>query len=177
VAYRKLPCRTESEKQEHRPRFTCFGEAMLRYVPDPRGGEESPFAARWLRSLGGAELNITVALSRLGWGGRTRWVSVVPQGVLGDDFMNVLGQAYPDGGKENLQLVRREEGDVGIYHVWPAEHKIWFQRHRSVFGLMDPRWFSASFWKEVLRDGAPAGPQVLHLTGITPLITVNTRAA
>eukprot|EP00913_Durusdinium_trenchii_P029691 g27828.t2 len=49
-----------------KPQITCFGEAMLRYVPDPEGGEQSPFAAKWLRSVGGAELNITVALSKLG---------------------------------------------------------------------------------------------------------------
>eukprot|EP00439_Symbiodinium_sp_Y106_P044985 s1236_g5.t1 len=178
--YRRVPSRTEPSDQDGwSPRFTCFGEAMLRYVPDPRGGEESPFAARWLRSVGGAELNITVALSRLGWGGRSRWVSVVPQGVLGDDFLSVLGKAYPDGqGCENLRLVRREAGDVGIYHVWPKEHKLWFQRHRSVFGLMDPGWFSREFWIEVLsEDASSSTPQVLHLTGITPLITVNTRTA
>eukprot|EP00435_Cladocopium_sp_Y103_P043229 s2287_g12.t1 len=112
-----------STQDKWSPRITCFGEAMLRYVPDPHGGEDSPFAAKWLRSVGGAELNITVALSRLGWGGRSRWVSVVPQGawaleiVLGDDFLRILGKAYPDEkGSGNLDLVRREAGEalVGI---------------------------------------------------------------
>lgn len=180
VLHSRSFCRADSEKQDKwSPRITCFGEAMLRYVPDPHGGEDSPFAAKWLRSVGGAELNITVALSRLGWGGRSRWVSVVPQGVLGDDFLRILGKAYPDEkGSGNLDLVRREAGDVGIYHVWPARHKIWFQRHRSVFGLMNPSWFSRAFWRQVLSDGASSStPQVLHVTGITPLISVNTRAA
>lgn len=179
VLHSKSFCRADSEKDKWSPRITCFGEAMLRYVPDPHGGEDSPFAAKWLRSVGGAELNITVALSRLGWGGRSRWVSVVPQGVLGDDFLHILGKAYPDEkGSGNLDLVRREAGDVGIYHVWPAQHKIWFQRHRSVFGLMNPSWFSRAFWRQVLSDGASSSmPQVLHVTGITPLISVNTRAA
>lgn len=106
-------------------------------------------------------------------------MSVVPQGVLGDDFLSVLGKAYPDGqGCENLRLVRREAGDVGIYHVWPKEHKLWFQRHRSVFGLMDPGWFSREFWINVLsEDASNSTPQVLHVTGITPLISVNTRTA
>ncbi|CAK9059019.1 unnamed protein product [Durusdinium trenchii] len=180
VVQRKFSCRAESKDSQDswKPQITCFGEAMLRYVPDPEGGEQSPFAAKWLRSVGGAELNITVALSKLGWGGRSRWVSVVPQGVLGDDFLNVLRKAYPNGGLENLELVRREAGDVGIYHVWPAEHKIWFQRHRSIFGLMNPNWFSRDFWQLLLKEGASTGaPQVLHVTGITPLISVNTRAA
>jgi len=101
--------------------------------------------------------------------------------VLGDDFMDLLGQAYPDGrGTDNLSMVRREDGDVGIYHVWPSQHKIKFQRHRSVFGLMDPGWFDRAFWEEnLLKAGAGSSdaPHVLHVTGITPLITVNTRAA
>ncbi|CAE8676606.1 unnamed protein product, partial [Polarella glacialis] len=99
--------------------------------------------------------------------------------VLGDDFLQLLGQAFPDSqGKENLSLVRREAGDVGIYHVWPSKQQIWFQRHRSVFGLMDPTWFDRAFWLNALAPiPGSSAPQVLHLTGITPLISVNTRAA
>eukprot|EP00933_Yihiella_yeosuensis_P041482 TRINITY_DN35877_c0_g1_i1.p1 TRINITY_DN35877_c0_g1~~TRINITY_DN35877_c0_g1_i1.p1 ORF type:complete len:462 (-),score=93.80 TRINITY_DN35877_c0_g1_i1:55-1440(-) len=170
------------EKASVKPKLTCFGEAMIRYVPDPDGDKiplASQFASRWLRNAGGAELNLTVALSRLDWGGRARWVSVVPEGALGDDFLELLGQAYPDGsGKENLKLVRRKPGDVGIYHVWPSKHKIWFQRHRSVFGLMDSQWFDRDFWWQILSSSESQDSlHILHLTGITPLISVNTRAA
>jgi len=154
---------------------------MIRYIPDPdEGPDPSPFASRWLQSAGGAELNVTVALARLGWPGHlARWVSVVPRGALGDHFLSLLAQAYPDGkGEGNLSMVRREEGDVGIYHVWPAKHKLWYQRHRSAFGLMDPAWFGAAFWAEILQEPAPGGgPAVLQLTGITAQITQSTRAA
>jgi len=165
-------------------RITCFGEAMIRYIPDPEHSEgASQFTSRWLRGAGGAELNITVALSRLGWGGRAQWVSVVPSGVLGDDFMQLLSQAYPDGkGEDNLRLVRREEGDVGIYHVWPREHRLSYQRHHSIFALMDPAWFGEQFWTKTLSEPpSPGEPMpkvsVLHMTGITPQITSNTHKA
>lgn len=153
---------------------------MLRYIPDPTSESSAGlgFTSRWLRGGGGAELNVTVALSRLGWGGRAKWVSVVPTGILGDDFLKLLGQAYPDGvGAENLSLVRREDGDLGIYHVWPKEHKLVYQRHRSVFGLMDPSWFGEDFWKQLLGSNDDASLHVLHLTGITAQITPNTHKA
>lgn len=157
---------------------------MIRYIPDPEHtAGPSPSTSCWLRGGGGAELNITVALSRLGWGGRAQWVSVVPSGILGDDFMQLLGRAYPDGkGEENLRLVRREEGDVGIYHVWPKEHRLAYTRHHSVFALMDPNWFGEQFWTKILSE--PPGPDqplptvsVLHVTGITPQITANAHKA
>lgn len=165
-------------------RLTCFGEAMLRYIPDPKG-QGTRSTSTWLKNAGGAELNITVALSHLGWGGRARWVSVVPHGPLGDELLELAGQAYAGGnGEESLSLVRRETGDLGIYHVWPEKKKIWYQRYRSVFGLMDPDWFSDRFWLDALSQplvaptpGGAAPPHVLHLTGITPQISPNAHKA
>ena len=81
VAWRSLPAGCAASLL-HR-QFLCRAESV----------EESSFAAMRLRSVGGAEFNITVALSRLGWGGHARWVSVLPQCVLGDDFLRVLGKA------------------------------------------------------------------------------------
>mmetsp|Transcript_26278 Transcript_26278/g.87097 ORF Transcript_26278/g.87097 Transcript_26278/m.87097 type:complete len:254 (+) Transcript_26278:183-944(+) len=156
------------------PRLTCLGEAMLRYIPDPDTSSAPPsrFTSRWLQSAGGAELNLTVALANLGWGGRARWISVVPHGHIGESLMKLASAAYSDGGAENLILVRRAEGDLGIYHVWPLEGKVAFQRRNSTFGQMDPDWFDDAFWLRVLSEGpdSSAPLHVLHLTGITPLI-------
>jgi len=147
---------------------------MLRYIPDPDTSSAPPsrFTSRWLQSAGGAELNLTVALANLGWGGRARWISVVPHGHIGESLMKLASAAYSDGGAENLILVRRAEGDLGIYHVWPLEGKVAFQRRNSTFGQMDPDWFDDAFWLRVLSEGpdSSAPLHVLHLTGITPLI-------
>ncbi|CAE8639634.1 unnamed protein product, partial [Polarella glacialis] len=86
--------------------FLCFGEAMIRYCPETASSAGAP---RWLQSVGGAELNVAVALSRLGWSD-SRWVSVVPRGPLGDHLMTKVGEAMR-GGANGLALVRREEGD------------------------------------------------------------------
>ena len=55
---------------------SCFGwgEAMLRYAPcdgdvDYDGGGKASCASTWLRTVGGDELNVMVALSRLGRSG------------------------------------------------------------------------------------------------------------
>ncbi|CAE8609380.1 unnamed protein product, partial [Polarella glacialis] len=52
------PTRCASSEEDSRaPRLTCFGEAMLRYVPDPDESSAKtagPFATRWLRNAGGA---------------------------------------------------------------------------------------------------------------------------
>ena len=43
---------------------------------------------------------------------------------------------------------------------------------------MNPDWFGRTFWKQLLSEASEAAAcQVLHVTGITPLISVNTRAA
>lgn len=150
--------------------FRTFGEVMIRYIPDPdsppRGGEPS---SRWLQSAGGAELNIVVSLSRLGWKD-ARWVSVTPDGYLGDHLMHIIKDAV-GGDEAPTELVRREPGELGIYHVWPAERKLVYQRRHSIFGQQDPAWFSEAFWSRMLLAPSQAPLQFFHLTGITPLIS------
>jgi sugar/nucleoside kinase (ribokinase family) len=181
------PLKAESHPGHSNATLTCFGEAMLRYIPDPnpKPDKTSIFTSQWLKNAGGAELNVTISLSRLGWGDKARWVSVVPKGPLGDELLQLAREAYVDGkGEGNLSLVRREEGDVGIYHVWPLKKQVWYQRYNSVFGLMNPDWFSDKFWMGVLsQTAAPpkAGnqhpPHVLLVTGITPQISADAHKA
>lgn len=158
--------------------FTCFGEVMLRFIPDTSDDSDTnAFQSRWLRNAGGAELNIVVSLSRLGWGSRARWVSTLPDGLMGDETISLISSAFPDPQralKDNLSLVRRMPGeDVGVYHVWPQKGVLEYQRKKSAFALADPAWFDQAFWTKVLKDGPPGAPKVLHLTGITPQISYN----
>lgn len=65
-------------------RLLTFGEAMIRFAPldeklsiDP----QSPsMCCPYLRSVGGDELNVAVALSKLGI--ETIWVSILPKGYF-----------------------------------------------------------------------------------------------
>eukprot|EP00933_Yihiella_yeosuensis_P010486 TRINITY_DN11704_c0_g1_i1.p1 TRINITY_DN11704_c0_g1~~TRINITY_DN11704_c0_g1_i1.p1 ORF type:complete len:500 (-),score=100.76 TRINITY_DN11704_c0_g1_i1:451-1950(-) len=162
------------------PLFLCFGEAMLRYIPaesadiaTAKPGSIPPQVSCWKQSVGGAELNVAVALSRLGWK-EPQWISVVPTGTLGDHLISKVSLAL--GGHAGLRLVQRVEGEVGIFHVWPAKRQLCYQRRNSAFGLMDPEWFSESFWMSAFGSKAEGGAiattlHVLHVTGITPLIS------
>lgn len=167
---------------------------MMRFTQDKECTDALPngYTSRWLRGAGGAELNVMVALANLGWGGQSRWVSVVPSGRMGEELIGMASQACVDGGSENLSLVKRTDGDVGIYNAWPDEGRIAYQRLNSAFAQMDPDMFLEGYWRGLLMShvqlhyaeiapksnkgdkkvkSAEAGPvQILHLTGITPLI-------
>lgn len=143
---------------------------MIRYVPD-LSVEDKPESqtSHWLQAVGGSELNVAVSLTRLGWR-EPQWVSVLPHGPLGDHLLKRATEAMKSS--TGFRLLRREEGEVGIYHVWPAEHKLFFQRRHSTFALMDPEWFAEGFWRKEL-ELAPSRPALrfLHVSGISPLIS------
>lgn len=71
--------------------FISFGEAMLRYQPvSGKRNTDEEFLPSALQvvysSVGGDELNVCVALSKLGR--KTRYISVLPIGPLGE--VNIL---------------------------------------------------------------------------------------
>lgn len=109
----------------------CFGEALLTYkfdpsAPVPGGGDT---ASVCLRAVGGSELNVAVALSRIGV--RSAWASVLPTGGLGDDVLDVAAAAGVD-----TSLVARRAGDIGTLHVRRGTHAPLYQRSRSVRPLL-----------------------------------------
>ena len=71
-----------------KPPVLGYGESMLRYAPmrpegapDAHGRRVPSAVAPFMRSVGGDELNVLVALARLGY--PTRYASVLPEGPLG----------------------------------------------------------------------------------------------
>lgn len=58
--------------------FVGFGEAMIRYAPQT-SVDGLPDSVMMLRTVGGDELNVAVALTRLQKPGVTaKWISVLP---------------------------------------------------------------------------------------------------
>ena len=144
-----------------------FGESMIRFAPLDESppvtatrAEPQPF----LRSVGGDELNVAVALSKLGE--RTRWISVVPQGPMGDVVV--------ESGTANGVTVagpRPETGDVGTFTVLPEAKTVHYQRRNGAFALHDPATLD---WSALL--GRVDGEQPwLHMTGITPMVSAAAR--
>ena len=145
--------------------FFSIGETMVRFAPidDPQSPPTSVsrhMPQPFLRSVGGDELNVAVALSLVG--ARSRWISVLPHGPLGD----AVAEGAAHHGVEFAGM--RVDGDIGTFHVLPEKKSVHFQRRHSAFALHDPDGLD---WPELL-----AGPRPwLHVTGIMPLISAPAR--
>jgi sugar/nucleoside kinase (ribokinase family) len=139
--------------------FLTMGESMLRLQPIDSGPVTSPtrhFPQPFLRSIGGDELNVAVALSLVGV--PSRWISVLPTGPLGDVIIDSCVH-------HSVECVGpRVEGDLGLYWVLPEEKRVHYQRRNAAFARHDP---SILEWTALLDAPSPW----LHLTGITPLIS------
>jgi len=114
--------------------FVTMGETMIRFQPMDTGRPpDTPtrhLPQPFLRSLGGDELNVAVALSLLGV--TTRWISVLPLGPMGD----VVAESCKHHGVEFAGA--RVEGEIGTFTVLPEEKMVHYQRRQSAFALHDP---------------------------------------
>ncbi|EGD74162.1 hypothetical protein PTSG_12407 [Salpingoeca rosetta] len=155
-------------------RVVAFGEAMVRYAPMAVDqAPEDPNAQVMLRSIGGDELNVCVALARLRAdeqeGEREQstpapqWVSVLPTGPLGD----LVYRSGDLAGVDQQFVLRIPGADVGTFTVLPELKRVHYQRQHSAFALHDP---SQLDWDKILGG---SDKKWLHMTGITPMISEN----
>ena len=125
-----------------KPLVLGYGESMLRYAPmrpegapDAHGRRVPSAVAPFMRSVGGDELNVLVALARLGYA--TRYASVLPEGPLGA----VVADAARDAGVDVDAAVRYvpDGGDaLGTFTVLPEERRVHYQRRNAVFARHEP---------------------------------------
>lgn len=143
--------------------LVAFGEAMIRYAPaDPNRQEgERHKPTLFLRSVGGDELNVCVALSQLGR--QARWCSVLPEGPMGQ----VVSSSATDSGVDTSMILLTPDADVGTFTVLPEQRTVHYQRRRSAFSLHDPGRLD---WSKSF-----SGQEWLHMTGITPMIASSPR--
>lgn len=145
-----------------RPRFdlVSLGESMLRLsVP---AGRRLKDARQLDLEVGGAESNVCVAVSQLGW--RCGWVGRLPDTALGDIVLRVL---RTDG--VDVSAVQRAAGErIGTFFVeyatTPRSIQVIYDRADSAAAHMtaaDVDW-------DYLLD-----TRVLHLTGITPALSAS----
>lgn len=136
---------------------TTLGEALI--VLDPLSRGPLRHVGTFAKRLGGAELNVAVALSRLGH--RAGW-----SGALGDD----------EFGKEILNFLRGEGVDVSGVRLDPAAPTGLYFKERRALDQMRAHYYRAGSAASRMRfedldvDHLLSG-EVLHLTGITPAIS------
>jgi 2-dehydro-3-deoxygluconokinase len=138
--------------------FAAFGEIMLRLSPT---GSERLFQSHDIRAFfGGAEANVAVSLAI--FGRDVRYISVIPEGEIGDAAVRELAK----WGVYTEYVVRRGKR-LGIYFAEPGANqrpsKVIYDRDGS--GIAEARRGDIE-WEQALSSVA-----WLHLTGITPALS------
>jgi 2-dehydro-3-deoxygluconokinase len=140
---------------------TTLGEAMI--VMDPLSKGLLRHVDTFVKRVGGAELNVAVALSRLGH--RAAWA-----GDLGDD----------EFGEEVRRFLRGEGVDVsGVGVNSEAPTGVYFKERRALDRLRVYYYRAGSAaskmgFEDLNMDYLLSG-EVLHLTGITPALSESCR--
>ncbi|CAK0835578.1 unnamed protein product [Prorocentrum cordatum] len=132
---------------------------LLASSASSRRGPTTSGLAQVVRSVGGDELNVAIALAKIGWTD-TAWASVLPSGPLGDIVRETARAAGVC-----LSHCEATEGEIGTYTVLPEECRVHFQRGHSCFALQREGLVD---WPALL--GARGAPTWLHLSGISPLV-------
>ena len=134
--------------------IVCFGEMLLRFATRP--GQLIMDAPALDMVVGGAEANVAVALSSLGWG--TRMVTALPAGPLGRRARGAVAACGVD-----TRFITEGAGRMGLYFMETGASlrpsAVTYDRAGSAFAMAAPGQFDFA--------GALRGASLLHLSGIT----------
>jgi len=134
------------------PTVFCFGEPLLRIMPDAEGS-----GARIFR--GGAELNVAAALSK--WEFSTQYLTALPENALADQYISFIAE----NGIGTDRILRRGER-VGTYYLLGGtdlRNQVVYDRKYSSFGMLKAGEVN---WSELLDENG-----WLHLTTINPSLS------
>jgi 2-dehydro-3-deoxygluconokinase len=145
------------------PDVVTFGESMALFRTDP--AETLRTARRFTRSIAGAESNVAIGLSRLGF--EAGWFGRVGDDPLGLSILDALraegvdvSRAIVDGAAPTGVLVRDTHAERRIDVV--------YARAESAGSRLSPADIDGEYL---------ASARVLHITGITPALSPSARAA
>ncbi|SHJ55033.1 5-dehydro-2-deoxygluconokinase [Anaerobranca californiensis DSM 14826] len=137
--------------------FVTLGETMVMMNPDESGSLKYIF--NFKKQLGGAESNVAIGLSRLGF--KTGWIS-----LLGADPHGEYIKAFIQGeGVDTSQVKFTTAAPTGLFFKERreiGETKVYYYRKNSAFSTIKP---------EDLNEEYIAQSKYLHLTGITPALS------
>jgi 2-dehydro-3-deoxygluconokinase len=137
--------------------LVTFGEAMVRLTPP--SCERLEQARSFDAHVGGAELNVAVAAGRLGLS--TRWVSRLPENVLG---RMIASRAREQG--VDLHIDWAADARAGLYFLEPGASprasSVLYDRAGSAISKIAPDTID---WSSAFR-----GARWFHVSGITPAL-------
>lgn len=146
------------------PRYdvTTLGEAMIRFSVPP--GTRLELTDKLDMRPGGAEANLAVAMARMGR--KSAWLGSLPTGPLGRWMANHLILA----GVDMSGVAWSETDRLGTYYVEfaypPRATQVIYDRADSCAARLTP---ARVHWDQLLDT------RLLHLTGITPPLSENSR--
>ncbi len=135
-----------------------FGEAMIRLTPPDFQKIEQ--CTQLMVNAGGAELNVAVALSRLGI--KTAWASRLPENPLG----TLIENKAREHNVNTEYIIHDKAGRAGIYFYQkgtsPRPSSIFYDRAFSSFANINKNDFN---YEKILKR-----TKWFHTTGITPAL-------
>jgi len=136
-----------------------FGEAMVRLSPP--GFQRLEQAASLDVQVGGGELNVAVAVSRLGLS--SAWISKLPENALG----RLVRNKAREQGVDTSQIVWSKEGRAGLYFMEfgasPRASSVLYDRSFSAISQIKPGEVN---WSRVF-----TGAKWFHVSGISPALS------
>lgn len=140
-----------------------LGETMVLLQPLRDGS--MAYSSHFERTLGGAESNFSIAMTRLGI--RARWISRLGVDPFGDYVLRTI----TGEGVDTSYVIRDEHRPTGLYFKDIRTHfdpNVYYYRRGSAASQLSPRDIRPDWF---------AGAKLLHVTGITPALGPETAAA
>ncbi|MFZ7942544.1 sugar kinase [Neobacillus sp. 19] len=140
--------------------IVTIGETMVLFHPM----EERPlkYSSLYTKAIAGAESNVAIGLSRLGK--KTRWIGRLGNDPFGDMIMTTLAGEHVDLSK----VVRDDDHATSVFF-------------KDMYRIGDPMVYyyrkgsPSSVWKpEHVQEDWFADARILHMTGITPALGLET---
>ena len=136
-----------------------LGEALVIFSPSDAGPLR--FVNNFTKSIGGAEANVAIALSRLGF--KTGWISRLGN----DEFGRYVKYALQGEGIDLSQVTLDDNLPTGIlfkeqYHN--TNPTVYYYRKGAAVTAMDSSYIDPKYIQQA---------KILHLTGITPALSAN----
>ncbi len=142
-----------------------FGEAMVRLSPPHFQRLEQTQSLDL--SVGGAELNVAVGVTRFGM--KSTWVSKLPKNALG----YLIGNRAQEFGVDCSHVVWSDQGRAGLYFLElgasPRASSVLYDRAGSAISMIKPGEVD---WTKVF-----TGSKHFHMSGITPALSASASEA
>lgn len=143
--------------------LVTIGESMVLFTPTSSGPLR--FSDRFNRTLGGAESNVAIALSRLGH--KTGWIS-----RLGNDEFGYYIRNFIRGeGVDTSNIIFDQENPTGLFfkEMNPGQDpSIYYYRKSSAASNLSPKDLNEEYISKA---------RFIHLTGITPGLSESCKQA